>query len=130
MLEELKRGIPAEEIMRRVDSGLPKLWVTHCALDLRSQHPEWFGSEAGYSALPAAGAKAENIVAFMRASRIATVVTRWPLKVGDNWGSTTIELPAGRWRNALTGDMVDGARMRVQSLVQRFPVALLTKESD
>jgi (1->4)-alpha-D-glucan 1-alpha-D-glucosylmutase len=130
MLNELKGGISPEEIMRRADSGIPKLWVAHCALDLRGAHPEWFGAEAGYTPLLATGSRAENLVAFLRASRVATIVPRWPLKVGDNWSSTSIELPPGPWRNRLTGDMVDGGRTRVQSLMQRFPVALLTKESD
>jgi (1->4)-alpha-D-glucan 1-alpha-D-glucosylmutase len=130
LLSELKSGLPPEEIMRRADSGMPKLWVAHCALDLRNKHPEWFGSEAGYSPVAVTGARAENMIAFMRASNVAVFVPRWPLKVGDNWGSTTVELPAGRWRNALADVVVDGGRMRVQLLLQRFPVAILTKESD
>jgi (1->4)-alpha-D-glucan 1-alpha-D-glucosylmutase len=130
LLSELKSGLPPEEIMRRADSGMPKLWVAHCALDLRNKHPEWFGSEAGYSPVAVTGARAENMIAFMRASNVAVFVPRWPLKVGDNWGSTTVELPAGRWRNALGDVVVDGGRMRVQLLLQRFPVAILTKESD
>ena len=112
------------------DSGLPKLWVSHCALDIRRRHPEWFGAEAGFTPLFATGARAENIVAFLRASYVAIIVPRWPLKAGDNWSSTSIELPPGRWRNLLTGDIVAGGHVRAQALLQRFPVALLTKEPD
>ena len=41
-----------------------------------------------------------------------------------------IELPEGQWKNVLTGDVVIGGRVRLQTLMHRFPVALLTKESD
>ena len=130
MLNELKRGIPPEDILRRADTGLPKLWVTHCALSLRRRHPEWFGAEAGYTHLLASGTRAESVVAFMRAERLATIVPRWPQKAGGNWGGTTIELPKGGWRNQLTGDSVNGGRLRVQDILRRFPVALLTRESE
>ena len=42
LLSELQAGLSAEEILRREDSGLPKLWVTLQALMLRRDHPEWF----------------------------------------------------------------------------------------
>lgn len=130
MLEELKRGIPVEEMMRRAESGLPKLWVTYCALQLRLHHPQWFGPSAGYTPLVAAGARAENLVAFERGAQVATIVPRWPLKTGDSWGSTTIELRDGQWRNILTGDAMGGGRVRVQGLLRRFPVALLVRDAD
>ena len=130
MLNELKRGLPPEEIMRRADSGMPKLWITHCALILRRDHPGWFGAEAGYTPLLATGARSENIVAFLRGERVATVVPRWPLKLADNWSATAIDLPEGPWRNVLTGDTVAGGRTRAQLLLQRFPVALLVNESN
>ena len=129
MLEEVRRGIPPEEILRRADTGLPKLWVTYCALQLRRQHPDWFGDEAEYIPIFAAGARAENVVAFRRDAQVATIFPRWPLKTGDSWGGTTIELPEGQWRNILTGDAVAGGRVRVQALLRRFPVALLVKDS-
>ena len=130
MLEELKKGLPPDEIMRRADSGLPKLWVTHSALTLRARNPEWFDAQADYVPVIAAGARAENLVGFLRAGQVATIVPRWPLKVGDSWGATVIELPAGRWRNGLTGDTIHGGRTRVQTILQRFPVALLVRETD
>jgi (1->4)-alpha-D-glucan 1-alpha-D-glucosylmutase len=128
MLDELKNGITPEDILRRADSALPKLWVTHCALSLRGRRPECFGVEAGYTALLAAGPRAENVVGFMRGSLVAAIVPRWPYKVGDSWGSTNIDLPSGQWRNVLTGDVQDGGLLRVQGLLRRFPVALLSKE--
>ena len=124
MLGELKRGIAPEEMMRRAESGLPKLWVTHCALGLRTRHPEWFDAHAAYAPLPAGGARAENLVGFLRGGRVAAIVPRWPLKGGD-WGATSVELPKGKWCNLLTRDPIDGGRVRAQIIMQRFPVALL-----
>jgi (1->4)-alpha-D-glucan 1-alpha-D-glucosylmutase len=130
MLEELKTGLSPEEIMLRADSGLPKLWVVYSALALRGRRPEWFGADAPYTPLPATPSRSEHLVAFLRGTHVATVVPRWPMKVGNSWGGTSLDLPGGQWRNVLTGDVVNGGRLRVQGLLQRFPVALLTKESD
>ena len=44
MLAELEAGMPAEEILKRMDDGLPKLWVIFKALHLRREHPDWFGA--------------------------------------------------------------------------------------
>jgi len=49
MLAELKAGLAVEEIMTRSDSGLPKLWLVHCALKLRTEKPECFGKCADYA---------------------------------------------------------------------------------
>jgi (1->4)-alpha-D-glucan 1-alpha-D-glucosylmutase len=104
------------------------LWVTCSALSLRGQHQEWFDADAGYTPLLATGGRAENVVGFLRGTDVATIVPRWPQKVGDNWGATSVELPAGQWRNLLTGDAIQGGRLRVQALLRRFPVALLTRK--
>jgi (1->4)-alpha-D-glucan 1-alpha-D-glucosylmutase len=128
MLSELKRGMAPEEIMQRADSGLPKLWVACCALSLRQQFPERFDAEAGYTPLRVTGGRSENIFGFMRGDRVATIVPRWPQKSGTNWGATTLDLPPGKWRNALTGDAHEGGRVRAQEVLRRFPVALLYRE--
>ncbi len=57
MLAELEAGMSVEEIMSRMDSGMPKLWVLYKALHLRREKPEWFGTEAAYSPLPVEGPK-------------------------------------------------------------------------
>jgi (1->4)-alpha-D-glucan 1-alpha-D-glucosylmutase len=51
MLDELKSGMAPEDMMKRAESGLPKLWIVHSALVLRATHPEWFGAEAAYAPL-------------------------------------------------------------------------------
>ena len=130
MLDELQRGMNAEEIMRRMDSGLPKLWVANCALHLRREHPEWFGAEAAYTPIIAEGAKREHLVAYRRGDCVAAFAPRWPLKLAGNWAATTVEVPAGKWKNILTGETLMGGRMRVQALLRQFPVALLTREAE
>ena len=130
MLSELEGGMGVEEVVQRMDSGLPKLWVVHSTLCLRREHPEWFGAEAEYTPLVAEGSKAEHLVGYLRGARVATLVPRWTLNLGDRWGATTVELPPGQWKNVLTGDAVTGGRLRVQMLLQRFPVALLTREAE
>jgi (1->4)-alpha-D-glucan 1-alpha-D-glucosylmutase len=130
LLNELKAGMAPEDIMRRLDSGLPKLWVVYAALTLRKRHPEWFGAEAGYTPLLASASKSEHVVGFVRGTQVVTLVPRWPVKLGDSWAGATVELPQGQWRNVLTGETVNGGRVRVQTLLHRFPVALLTTESE
>jgi (1->4)-alpha-D-glucan 1-alpha-D-glucosylmutase len=130
LLSELEVGMDVQEIVRRMDSGLPKLWVMHSALRLRREHPEWFGAEAEYTPLVAEGSKAEHLVGYLRGARVATLVPRWTLSLSDRWGATTVELPPGQWKNVLTRDAVTGGRVRVQTLLQRFPVALLTREAE
>jgi (1->4)-alpha-D-glucan 1-alpha-D-glucosylmutase len=130
LLGELKAGLSAEEIKRRDDSGLPKLWLTHQALMLRREHPEWFGAEAGYEPLACSGSKDAHLIAFVRAGQVVTVVPRWPIRLGDSWAGASIPLPEGQWKNILTGDTTHGGPVRIQRLLRRFPVALLVRNAE
>jgi (1->4)-alpha-D-glucan 1-alpha-D-glucosylmutase len=130
MLAGLKAGLPADEIMKQMDSGLPKMWVIHQALQLRRRQPEWFDERSSYTALPTYGSKSKHVIGFLRADSVAVIVPRWSVRLSGGFGSTTVELPAGSWRNQLTSETVSGGRTRVQSLLQCFPVALLVKDSD
>ena len=130
MLAELNAGLTAEEIMQRIESGMPKLWVIHRALQLRQERPEWFGANAGYTPLDVAGPKQEHLAAFLRDANVITVVPRSSARLGGRWGATTVNLPAGRWQNVLSGELCDGGAVRVQALLQRFPVALLTRHAE
>jgi (1->4)-alpha-D-glucan 1-alpha-D-glucosylmutase len=127
MLRELERGMSVEEIVEKMASGLPKLWLTHRVLCLRRDHPEWFGADAAYTPLVAEGLKSDHLVGYLRADRVAVFVPRWSRKLGGKWAATTVELPQGQWRNVLTGETLSGGRLRAQMLLQRFPVALLTQ---
>jgi (1->4)-alpha-D-glucan 1-alpha-D-glucosylmutase len=116
-----------EKILERMAEGLPKLWVIRQALDLRRQRPELFGPGGGYRPLQAQGPKAGHVVAFLRGEAAATVTPRLVLGLKGQWADTELTLPAGTWRNRLTGEMVE-APVRLQTLLARFPVALLVKK--
>ena len=119
-----------KQVMERADEGLSKLWVVHQALLLRKEHPEWFGAEAAYTPIAGEGSKNEHLIAYLRGDSVAVFVPRWPLRLAGNWAATTVELLPGKWRNIFTREAVVGGRLRVQSLLGRFPVALLTREAE
>jgi (1->4)-alpha-D-glucan 1-alpha-D-glucosylmutase len=129
MLAELKAGLAVEEIMTRIDSGLPKLWLVHCALKLRTEKPECFGKCADYAPLKVSGSKSDHLIAYLRGQNVVTVAPRWSATLAGRWGSTSVDLPKGRWINRLTNEEWNGGSTRIQTLLQRFPVALLTKAS-
>ena len=79
------------------------------------------------------------MLAFDRGGAV-TVVTRLPIGLAarGGWGDTTLDLPAGTWRDALTGRLVveevaqqpsRNHGVRLAELLADLPVALLVKES-
>jgi (1->4)-alpha-D-glucan 1-alpha-D-glucosylmutase len=131
MLAEIKT-VNAADVAARLtqanDAGLPKLWVVHHALELRREHPEWFGAEAAYTPLTAKGAEADRAIVFLRGKNVLTLAPRWTHEAKD-WGETSLRVPAGTWRNRLTGDVVRGGDVNVAELLRVFPVALLMREA-
>jgi (1->4)-alpha-D-glucan 1-alpha-D-glucosylmutase len=125
LLCELDRLSP-QEILARMDEGLPKLWTIRQTLRTREAHPEWFGSHAAYRPLWVAGPKAACVVAFQRGDDIVTVIPRLLMSAG-NWEEVNLELPEGNWKNQLTGDDVPGGKVEIAPLFSRFPVALLAR---
>ncbi len=130
MLAELEAGIPAEEILNRMDDGLPKLWVVYKAMHLRRDHPEWFGGDSAYLPMAVDGPRQDHLVAYSRSENVAVIAPRWNVKLGGNFGPTTVELPGGSWQNILTGEGFDGGLVRAQNLFKRFPVALLVRNGE
>jgi (1->4)-alpha-D-glucan 1-alpha-D-glucosylmutase len=126
LLHELEGSTP-EQLWARLDEGLPKLWLIRQALALRRRQPERFGPQGDYQPLLAKGERAAHVVAFARGGGVVTVVPRLVLGLNGEWGHTTVKVPDGAWRNALTGDDVDGHVTRMATLLARFPVALLTR---
>jgi (1->4)-alpha-D-glucan 1-alpha-D-glucosylmutase len=130
-----QENLDAAEVMARMDEGLPKLWLTARTLNLRQQHPEWFGPQAEYEPLAAEGEYAVHVVAFMRRQRVITLVPRLftrlpgsPDSIAKAWGNTVIKLPQGNWRNQLEPDKVYAGDVQLRELLQQVPVALLAKE--
>jgi len=127
LLQEVQSLSP-EEMMERSEEGLPKLWLIHKLLWLRKEHPEWFGPTAAYTPLEVQGPKAAHIIAYLRNHSVITLAPRWRIKLGDSWAGTTVEVPEGRWKNVLTGEIEHGGKQKTASFLQRFPVALLVRE--
>ncbi len=127
LIEELE-GASAEGVLERADEGLPKLWLIRQALAFRAADPDTFGASGGYRGLDAEGARAPHVVAFLRGDRAITVVPRWTLRLGNDWHGAVLRLPEGTWRNVLTGDGPLEGSVTVESLLKRFPVALLARK--
>lgn len=128
LLSEIK-GLSAEAVMARADEGLPKLWTIVQSLSLRREHPEWFRHAGDYVPVAARGGKREHAIAFLRGQSVAVVVPRLTVLRGDSWDGTAVTLPEGVWINRLSGESLSGGEVRLESLLTRFPVALLVKET-
>jgi len=115
-----------EQIWERAREGLPKLWVVRQALSLRRRHPEWFDQSGGYT--PLCPGTSDNLVAYQRGGAICAV-PRLTARPGA-LGGVRLELPAGEWRNELTGDVLRGGEISAVDLFRRFPVALLARVDD
>ena len=126
LLEATER-LSAKEIMDRMVEGLPKLLLTRRGLFLRGQMPEVFGPAGSYEPVKISGTKAVHALAFIRAGRALSLLTRFPLTLHD-WENTTLSIPEGTWRNILTDDMVSGGDHPVAEVLHPFPVALLILE--
>lgn len=128
LLSEMQH-IDVQQVMERMDEGLPKMWVIHRALSLRNEHPEWFGPDAEYKPVVARGPQADRVIAYLRGDGVLTVAPRWSHSV-RSWDGTTLELPEGRWLNRLTGRYYQGPRQEIANLFAAFPVALLVREEQ
>jgi (1->4)-alpha-D-glucan 1-alpha-D-glucosylmutase len=126
LLADLEHETP-EGILARIDEGLPKLWVVRQALHLRKRRPQAFGVKGDYRPRPVSGAAADHVIAFSRGEAVVTIVPRLVVRRGGEWGDTAVDIGAGRWRNELTGESVEGGSIALGSLLARFPVALLAR---
>ncbi|MCU1689872.1 MAG: malto-oligosyltrehalose synthase [Jatrophihabitantaceae bacterium] len=119
-------GLSVDALPPIDETGAAKMWVVTQVLHARRDHPEYF---VGYTPLPADGSAAEHAVAFDRGGAIA-VATRLPvgLAAAGGWGDTSLSLPDGPWRDALTGSLHDGGSIGLATLLGTYPVALLLSE--
>ena len=107
-------------------SGASKLFVVHRALTLRRDRPELF---EGYRALRAEGPASAHVLAFARSEDLVVVGTRLPvgLESAGGWRDTNLSLSTGEWTNVITGSSVTGGPVELAALLDRHPVALLTR---
>ncbi len=129
LLSELDTLSP-EQVMARMDEGLPKLWLVRQGLRVRRDHPEAFRAGASYEPLRADGERAEHVVAFVRGGRAVAVAPRLVRGLGGSFGDTRLPLPPGRWHDVLTGRSHEGGTAQLDGLLDAFPVALLVSGSE
>ncbi|MGO4258535.1 malto-oligosyltrehalose synthase [Marmoricola sp. RAF53] len=106
------------------DPGAAKLHLVSTVLRLRRDRPELF---ADYQPVRAEGPAAEHVLAFDRGGLIA-VVTRMPVGLArrGGWGDTRLVLPAGRYRDVLSGRCTGPG---TAELLECLPVAVLVREA-
>jgi (1->4)-alpha-D-glucan 1-alpha-D-glucosylmutase len=124
------------DLLARMDEGVPKLRVVHRALQLRRDRPAAFGADATYQPLHPEGLREEHLVAFVRGGEVAVLAPRLVVGLGGgflawDWADTTVELPPGRWRCVISGQLQEGGRPApLSELLAAFPVALLARAGD
>jgi (1->4)-alpha-D-glucan 1-alpha-D-glucosylmutase len=129
----------AEVDSAEVDSA--KMLVVSRSLRLRRRLPEVFRGE--YQPLTGEGPAVDHLIAFARSAftrsdaggpSVAALATRLPVGLArrEGWGDTVVRLPAGNWRDELTG--VEHGRMqgehpvRLREVFAGLPVALLVRQ--
>jgi (1->4)-alpha-D-glucan 1-alpha-D-glucosylmutase len=128
MLHEMD-DLSVEHIVARGREGLSKLWITRQALRVRNALPGCFDVRGCYQALWASGPKAANMVAYRRGKDVIVAAPRWLMSRGS-WEDTYLDIPEGRWKNQLTGNILEGGRIEAGALLRSFPVALLTRDKE
>jgi (1->4)-alpha-D-glucan 1-alpha-D-glucosylmutase len=129
LLAELE-GLTPEQVWRRAESGLPKLFVIQRVLQLRRRRQRLFARGASYRPILAEGEQADHAVAFLRGEAVLTLTPRLVIGLGGKWGETSLNIPEGKWRNLFTGESVRAGRVRMADMLRRFPVALLERLGD
>ncbi len=135
LLAELGDDPRPDDLLDRLDEGLPKLWVTHRALQARRDEPAAFGAEAAYEAVHATGPREDHVVAFLRGGRVLPIAPRLVAALGTgfadwDWQRTTLDVPEGRWVDRLSGSRWTGGTLPLAELLATFPCALLVAEDD
>jgi (1->4)-alpha-D-glucan 1-alpha-D-glucosylmutase len=110
------------------ESGAAKLLLVHRTLTLRRERPELFD---GYTPLRVEGPSADHAVAYARSDDLVVVATRLPVGLAEagGWRDTTLALSPGTYTDVLTGQTFDGSSVRLASLLDRYPVALLVRDA-
>ena len=116
-------GCSAEEVWKRRESGLPKLWLIQKTLAFRAAHEEWFNG--AYEPVFPRKENTEDVLAFIRGGGAMTVVPRFTHRAKGQ--GHALPLPPGTWRNELTQEIFAG-EIVTGDLFKKFPVALLARQ--
>jgi (1->4)-alpha-D-glucan 1-alpha-D-glucosylmutase len=129
LLKKVHKADPAT-LLRRWPDGRVKMYVMLKALDVRKRHAETF-RRGNYRPIRSAGA---NVCAFARGEEIIVAVPRLVSNLveprtpplGNVWGDAALDI-SGKWRNAFTGEVVEGQRLLMRDVFATFPVAILER---
>lgn len=127
LLSELP-NLNVNEVWKRSDEGLPKLWTIYHALRTRRNYMSAFSDEGAYLPVTPQGSRADHLVSYMRGDEVLVMVPRLILTLKNDWRDTVLQIPYGNWRNQLSGDVNSGCELVVSEIFAPFPVALLIKE--
>ena len=106
--------------------GTAKLHLVARLLHLRREAPQSFLAESSYEPLEAG----ERAVGFVRGGEVLTVAPTRALTVERaGWGDDAVVLPAGSWRDVLTGAERAGGRIPLAELLSGFPAAVLARQA-
>ncbi|MCU1245121.1 MAG: malto-oligosyltrehalose synthase, partial [Acidobacteria bacterium] len=127
---DARGALDVSALLRRWTDGRVKLFTTWRALEARNRHTETF---RGGSYRPLDGG--EHVCAFLRGEAIVVAVPRLTTKLvkpgvmplGEVWGDAALPV-AGRWRNAFTGELLEGAELPLSGVFSAFPVAILERQ--
>lgn len=142
--QAVRRGESAvcRDVLNTMEDGRMKLWTVHRALQLRNRIPEVFRKGA-YSAVEVTRDCAENVVAFLRGSRVLAVVPRLAysrmqgrpeLPLDNAWGQGELVIPqlvGASIQNIFTGAVLqigDDGRVPLRSVFAEFPVAMFERQ--
>lgn len=123
LLGETKNLLP-DEIWRRRDSGVPKLWLIQKTLALRKRKEGAFNGN--YEPILTTGSNANHVFGFIRGGEVIPVVPRFTLELENDRADAKVKLPPENWRDEFSGDRFSG-EISVADLFCKFPVALLVK---
>lgn len=116
--------LSAEEVWKRRDEALLKLWLIQKTLAFRAQHQELFDGD--YEPIFPRGNNADRLIAFIRGGGVMTIIPRFTHNRAEEL--PTLLLPPGKWRNEFTGESFTG-EIAAGELLGKFPVALLVRET-
>ncbi len=133
----LKGGESLESLLGHWQDGAIKLRLANDILRDRREHARFY-AEADYRPLTLTGEKWSRLVAFSRRHNQEALAVIVPRLSGSGsaksltpagsgyWGSTTIDLPAGRWRDIFEDRMhVSQGSITAGTLLADFPFAVL-----
>ena len=109
------------------DTGAPKMSLIHRALKALARFATSFEGDEAYISISAEGARADNVIAYMRGGAVIVIVPRLVMSLGNRWDDTSIALPWGRWTNVFTETAVEGIAV-LRDVLEGFPVAMLVKD--